>query len=282
MKTRLIDGKKMADEMLDDVREQVSGLPRAPRLAVVLVGDNPASLVYVKNKVKASQRAGIRTDVYRLSPVLTQDALEAFINDLNADGDIDGILLQLPLPAHLNADAAIERIAPDKDVDGLTTHNLGRLMVGAPNLAPCTPLACLHLIKKACPKLAGKNAVIVGRSRLVGRPLGQLLLAHDCTVVQAHSHTKNLAQVCARADILVAAAGHARLIGRRHVKRGAVVIDVGINRVGDRLVGDVNRAAVTGVARAVTPVPGGVGPMTIAMLMYNTLRACRRGEAKSA
>lgn len=263
--------------MLDELNRQVAELPSAPRLAVILVGDNPASLAYVKNKVKASAKAGIQTDVYHLSPVLTQDALEAFVDELNQNEAVDGILVQLPLPAPINADAVIERISPEKDVDGLTTYNVGRLMIGAPKLVPCTPLACLHLIKKACPKLAGKNVVIVGRSRLVGRPIGQLLLAHDCTVTQAHSHTKNLASVCARADIIIVAAGRPRLITRRYVKPGAIVIDVGINRVGEKLVGDVDAAAVAGVARAMTPVPGGVGPMTVAMLMYNTVRAFRRG-----
>ena len=273
MQTKIIDGKKMAADVRARLKEQVATFPRAPKLAVVLVGDNPASQIYVRRKMQAAEEVGIKVDLFNLSSVLTQEALIAFINDLNQNEDVDGIIVQLPLPAHLDSYQVVESIHPDKDVDGLCHSNLGKLFTGRPGLVPCTPLACMDLIRSACPKLDGLRAVIVGRSCLVGKPVGQLLLESQCTVTQAHSHTKDLKSVCREADILVVAAGHPNLIGKDHVKKGAIIIDVGINRNEDgKICGDVDFEGVLGVAKAITPVPGGVGPMTVAMLLSNVVK----------
>lgn len=270
MNTHIIDGKALALEIQDNLLRRVSQFSRAPKLAVILVGDDSASHIYVRNKAKAAEKVGIATELFYLSPVLTQDALIAFIHDLNHNPNIDGILVQLPLPKHIDSDAVIESIDPNKDVDGLCTRNLGRLFIGKPGIIPCTPKACMALIYKACPNPDGLNAVIIGRSRLVGKPLAQLLLAAQCTVTQAHTHTRNLAALCQTADILVVAAGKPDLIKRDFIKPGAIVIDVGINRNEDgKLQGDVSFDAVNGIAGAVTPVPGGVGPMTVTMLLEN-------------
>ena len=273
MTAEIIDGKKIAAEIRADLRAQVEGFPSAPVLAVVLVGDNPASQIYIRHKMKAAEEIGIKVDLFSLSPVTTQDALIAFIRDLNDNDNIDGIIVQMPLPIHIDSYQVLESIRPDKDVDGLCSSNLGKLFTGRPGLVPCTPLACLHLIKTACPKMDGLRAVIVGRSCLVGKPVGQLLLENQCTVTQAHSHTKHLEKVCKEADILVVAAGKENLITAKHVKSGAIVIDVGINRnAAGKVCGDVDFKGVSAIAKAITPVPGGVGPMTVAMLLSNVVK----------
>lgn len=273
METLIIDGKKLAADIQADIKKQVQKCERAPALAVVLVGDDPASLIYVRNKKKQAEAVGINTPVFHLSPVITTDALIAFVKELNENEQIDGILVQMPLPEHIDSDAVLEAVSPLKDADGLTTSNLGRLFVGKPALNPCTPMACMELIKSVQKDIGGLNAVVVGRSRLVGKPVAQLLLDANCTVTQAHSRTKNLAEICKSADILIVAVGKAGLIKKSFVKEGAIVIDVGINRQDDgKIVGDVDFAQVVGIAKAITPVPGGVGPMTITMLLRNTLQ----------
>ncbi len=270
MSATIIDGKQRAAEVRAELKRIVAGLTRPPKAAVILVGDHPASQIYVRHKKKAAEEVGLDVDVFALSPVMTEDALISFIRELNNRSDIDGIMVQLPLPAHINAYRVVESIHPDKDVDGLCSRNLGCLFTGYPALVPCTPLACLDLIRRTCPVREGLHAVVVGRSCLVGRPLAQLLLMEQCTVTQAHSRTRNLATLCRTADILISAAGHAGLITRDHVKPGAVVIDVGINRGPDGILcGDVDFRGVSDIAGAITPVPGGVGPMTVAMLLKN-------------
>lgn len=277
MDTQIIDGKKIAAEMRAQLKTVIQTLPKKPHLAVILVGDNPASVLYVNHKVKAAEEIGVFVEVHQLSPVMTNDALISFIHDLNKDEDVDGILVQLPLPAHLKSDLILQEIDPQKDIDGLHYVNLGKLFVGQPGILPCTPQACLALIKSVCPDLEGLNAVVVGRSNLVGRPLAQLLLDENCTVTQAHSKTKNLAQITASADILVSATGQAHLIKREYVKEGAVVIDVGISRLPDgKLSGDVDFQNVLGKAGFITPVPGGVGPMTIAMIFQNIVQIVQK------
>lgn len=277
MDTQIIDGKKIAANMRAQLKEVIQTLPKKPHLAVILVGDNPASVLYVNHKVKAAEEIGVFVEVHQLSPVMTNDALIEFIHDLNKDADVDGILVQLPLPKQLNSDLILQAIDPQKDIDGLHYVNLGKLFVGQPAILPCTPQACLALIKSVCPNLEGLNAVVIGRSNLVGRPLAQLLLDENCTVIQAHSKTKNLAQITAQADILVSATGRAHLIQREYVKEGAVVIDVGISRLPDgKLAGDVDFQNVLGKAGFITPVPGGVGPMTIAMIFQNIIQIVRK------
>lgn len=288
MTANLIDGKAIAEALRARIARAVAGLaPRGvvPGLAVVLVGEDPASQVYVRNKGRQTEDAGMRSFEHRLPADTRQDDLLALVGRLNADPEVDGILVQLPLPAGLDPQSVIEAIDPAKDVDGLNPVNAGRLAAGIPGLVPCTPLGSVMLIKSVRPDLAGLEAVVVGRSNLVGKPIAQLLLAENCTVTMAHSRTRDLASVCRRADILVAAVGRPEMVRAAWVKPGAVVIDVGINRVPNpaagegrtRLVGDVAYAEALGVAGAITPVPGGVGPMTVACLLHNTLTAaCRR------
>jgi len=249
-----------------------------PGLAVVLVGDNPASQVYVSSKVKLTKGSGMRSFDHRLREQTSEGDLLALIARLNSDPAVHGILVQLPLPPHLDAREVIAAVAPAKDVDGFHPLNAGGLAVGLPALAPCTPLGCIALAKTVHPSLEGLEAVVIGRSNIVGKPLAQLLLAENATVTVAHSRTRELPSVCRRADMLFAAVGRAEFVRRNWVKPGATVIDVGINRVADAngktsIVGDVAFAEVSTVAGAITPVPGGVGPMTIACLLANTLRA---------
>jgi methylenetetrahydrofolate dehydrogenase (NADP+)/methenyltetrahydrofolate cyclohydrolase len=273
----LIDGSAIAGALREEVAERVVELvaagDRAPALATILVGDDPASHVYVAAKHRACEQAGIRSLDRRLPAGVAPDELAAAIARLNADDEVDGILLQLPLPAGLDGGAFVALIDPRKDVDGLTAANAGLLWQGRPALAPCTPLGVIELLDRCGTELSGREVVIVGRSDLVGKPLAALLLARNATVTVAHSRTRDLAAVCRRADVLIAAVGIPRLLGPEHVKPGAVVIDVGINRLDDGLVGDVDLDAVRPLADAITPVPGGVGPMTIACLLTNTLRA---------
>lgn len=272
MQTQIIDGKALAEKIQAELAQQVEKLPKKPVLAVVLVGDHPASLTYVRNKTVKASKVGIETRLFHLSPVMTEDALISFIRELNENAEIDAVLVQLPLPEHMDAARVLESIAPEKDADGLHSINLGKLFAGHPALVPCTPMACLELIHAVCPSTEGMYAVIVGRSRLVGKPLAQLLLDAQCTVTQAHSRTKNLKDITSQADILISATGHGGLITKDHVKSGAIVIDVGITKNADgHLTGDVDRTSVEGQAGALTPVPGGVGPMTITMLLKNVV-----------
>jgi methylenetetrahydrofolate dehydrogenase (NADP+) / methenyltetrahydrofolate cyclohydrolase len=285
MSARIIDGTAVAARLRADIAEEVSTLVaaggRAPGLAVVLVGDNPASHVYVRNKGTATRKAGMVSTEHRLEGDASEDVLLALVARLNADPAVDGILVQLPLPAQIRTEAVLAAIDPEKDVDGFHALNVGRLWGGEAGLAPCTPRGCMKLIMEAESDLGGKEAVVIGRSGIVGKPMTQLLLAANCTVTIAHSRTRDLPQTCRRADILVAAVGLPGLVTRNFIKPGATVIDVGINRVekpegGSRLVGDVNFDEALEVAGAITPVPGGVGPMTIACLLENTLMAYKR------
>jgi methylenetetrahydrofolate dehydrogenase (NADP+) / methenyltetrahydrofolate cyclohydrolase len=270
----LIDGRAIAAGLLGEIAAQVAAMDRKPGLAVILVGDDPASRVYVGNKVKACAQTGIRSVEHRLGADTDAAELTALIRRLNADGDIDGILLQLPLPNGLDGDALVQEIAPEKDIDGLTILNAGRLVAGRAGLVPCTPQGALRLIRSAMPDLAGRHALVIGRSLLFGKPMAQLLLQADCTVTTAHSKSRDLPELARAADILVAAVGRPKMVRGDWVRPGAVVIDVGINRLEDgRLCGDVDFEAARRVAGAITPVPGGVGPMTIACLMANTLKA---------
>lgn len=283
---RVIDGKAFAAALRERVGVAAAAFEiRAGRkagLAVVLVGDDPASQVYVRNKGKQTVEAGMASFEHKLPAETTQADLIALVEQLNADPAVDGILVQLPLPGHLDEQAVVERISPAKDVDGLTPTSTGRLALGLPGLVPCTPLGCLMLLKDQLGDLSGKDAVVIGRSILVGKPMAQLLLAESCTVTIAHSRTQNLPDVVRRADIVVAAVGRPEMIKGDWIKPGATVIDVGINRVPaaeegkTRLVGDVDYASASAVAAAITPVPGGVGPMTIAVLLRNTLVAAHR------
>jgi methylenetetrahydrofolate dehydrogenase (NADP+) / methenyltetrahydrofolate cyclohydrolase len=281
MVARIIDGKAIAAELRSKVARDVEHLVAAhrltPGLAFVLVGADPASEIYVRAKSKATAAAGMRSFAHRLAATASEGELLALIATLNADPSVHGILVQLPLPAPIDVRNMIAAIDPAKDVDGFHPLNAGRLATGLPGLAPCTPLGCIRLVRTVHASLAGMEAVVVGRSNVVGRPLAQLLLAENATVTVAHSRTRNLADVCRRADLLFAAAGQAELIRGSFIKPGATVIDVGINRVAGagetRLVGDVAYAEAIPIAGAITPVPGGVGPMTIACLLVNTVRA---------
>jgi methylenetetrahydrofolate dehydrogenase (NADP+)/methenyltetrahydrofolate cyclohydrolase len=291
MTAQIIDGKVVAERLRAQVGEEVARL-RAdyrlqPGLAVVLVGEDPASQVYVRSKGEHSLAAGMHSVTHRLPADTQQDELIRLVADLNADPLIHGILVQLPLPKHLDEKAVIAAISPDKDVDGLHVVNAGRLAAGLPALVPCTPLGCMIMLRETLGDLSGKRAVVVGRSQLVGKPVAQLLLQADCTVTIAHSRTKDLPDVCREADILVAAVGRPRMVRGDWIKPGATVIDVGINRVPfddpekaaqgkTKLVGDVHYKEALEVAGAVTPVPGGVGLMTVACLLQNTVTAAKR------
>lgn len=270
----IIDGKSISATLMDDIAAKVAGLDIKPTLAVILVGDDPASHVYVGNKIKACAKTGIQSVEYRLPETSTNDEIAKTIIDLNADPTIDGILLQLPLPKGLDSDRLIQLISPDKDVDGLTILNIGKLVAGLDGLVPCTPQGALMLIHSVKPDISGLHAVVIGRSLLFGKPMSQLLLSENCTVTTAHSKTNNLPDICKTADIVVAAVGRPGMVKGSWVKPGAIVIDVGINRLDTgKLCGDVDFHDVSQVAGHITPVPGGVGPMTIACLMANTLKA---------
>ena len=285
MTARIIDGKTIAADLRGKVTDAVHRLRRdrgiVPGLAVVLVGKNPASEVYVRNKAKAVTEAGMHAFDKHLPDSVTEAELLGLISDFNADARVNGILVQLPLPPQINARKIISAIDPDKDVDGFHPVNVGRLASGLPGLVPCTPVGCILLAKTVLESLEGLEAVVIGRSTIVGRPMAQLLLAENATVTIAHSKTRDIEAVCRRADLLVAAIGKPEIVRASWIKPGAVVIDVGINRVAGqgeqagktRIVGDVAFAEASTVARAISPVPGGVGPMTIACLLLNTLRA---------
>ena len=288
METKIIDGKAFSEKLVDKVAVEASkiknAIGRPPALAVVLVGENSASKVYVRNKIERTEKAGMRSIEHRLDADTDQATLLALIEEMNNDDAVDGILVQLPLPDQIDEDAVINAVAPEKDVDGFHVVNAGLLATGQDSLVPCTPYGCLLLLRDQLGSLSGLNAVVVGRSNIVGKPMAQLLLKESCTVTIAHSRTKDLKEVCARADILVAAVGRAEMIDGEYVKDGATVIDVGINRVpaperGEgkfRLTGDVDYDSAAAKAGAITPVPGGVGPMTIACLLCNTAVAAAR------
>jgi methylenetetrahydrofolate dehydrogenase (NADP+)/methenyltetrahydrofolate cyclohydrolase len=284
IQTTLIDGKAFAAGLLAEISAEVAGLAArglVPGLAVVLVGEDPASQVYVRSKAKQTVLAGMKSVEHRLPASASEAELLALVAALNADESIHGILVQLPLPAHIDATKVLDAIDPAKDVDGFHVVNAGRLAVGLPGLVPCTPLGCVLLLSAALGDLSGLEAVVIGRSNIVGKPVAQLLLAQNCTVTIAHSRSRDLAEICRRADVLVAAVGRAEMVRGDWIKPGATVIDVGINRVTaeggkTRLVGDVAFAEAMGVAGRITPVPGGVGPMTIACLLRNTVTAAKR------
>ena len=280
----ILNGKALSQKMQSELAQQVEAFTaqgrRSPGLAVLMVGDNPASAAYVRNKERACGKLGIASFGQQFPADAAQATLAQAIADLNQDDRVDGILVQLPLPSHLDSVALLNQIHPDKDADGLHPTNLGRLMRGEPGLQSCTPAGVMRLLEEYHLPLKGKHAVVVGRSILVGKPLALMLLAKDATVTIAHSQTPDLAAVCRSADILVSAVGRPELITPAYVQPGAVVVDVGINRVGEgstsKLVGDVAFAAVNDRAAWLTPVPGGVGPMTVTMLMYNTIRSYRQ------
>ncbi len=290
MAATVIDGKAFAAKVRGQVAEHVTRLKDShgitPGLAVVLVGEDPASQVYVRSKGKMTVEVGMHSVEHRLDADTSEADLLAIIDRLNADPDIHGILVQLPLPGHLDEDLVINSIAPEKDVDGFHISNVGLLGTGQKSMVPCTPLGCLMMLRDHHGSLSGMDAVVIGRSNIVGKPMAQLLLGDSCTVTIAHSRTKDLADVVRRADIVVAAVGRPEMVPGDWIKPGATVIDVGINRLDapekgegkTRLVGDVDYASCAEVAGAITPVPGGVGPMTIACLLANTLTACCRSN----
>lgn len=281
---KIIDGKAFAEKLRAEVALKVAAIKASdnivPGLAVVLVGEDPASQVYVRNKGKQTVEVGMKSFEHKLPDTTSQDDLMALIDELNGAPEVHGILVQLPLPGQIDEKAVINRISPDKDVDGFHLQNVGRLAIGDPGIVPCTPLGCVMMVKEQLGDLCGLHAVIVGRSNIVGKPVASLLLAENCTVEITHSRTRNLQEECLRADILVAAVGRPEMIKGDWIKPGATVIDVGINRIDagngkTRLVGDVEFSSAEPVAGKITPVPGGVGPMTIACLLHNTLQqAC--------
>ncbi len=280
----IIDGKAISAQIREEIAEKVklynekTGL--RPGLAVVIVGENPASQVYVRNKKKACEQVGFNSWVYEMPESTTQDELNALIDKLNADNGVHGILVQLPLPKHLDEEQVILKIKPEKDVDAFHPYNVGRITIGNPKFLPCTPAGIMELLKRSEIEISGRECVVVGRSNIVGKPMALLLLAENGTVTVCHSKTKDLKEACKRADILVAAVGRADFITGDMVKEGAVVIDVGMNRNAEgKLTGDVDFASVSEAASYITPVPGGVGPMTITMLLQNTLTAA---EAQAA
>lgn len=274
---QIIDGKAISAQIKDEVKEKVSGLKAQGNsvcLAVIQVGADPASSVYVGNKKKACAYVGIESLAYELPEETTQEELLSLIKDLNQKDEVNGILVQLPLPGHIDEDAVIGAIAPEKDVDGFHPQSVGALCIGQPGFVSCTPAGIIELLKRSGIEIAGKECVVIGRSNIVGKPMAILLLRENGTVTVAHSRTKNLQEVTKRADILVAAVGKPKMITRDYVKEGAVVIDVGIHRnETGKLCGDVDYEDVAPICSAITPVPGGVGPMTIAMLMYNCVRS---------
>jgi methylenetetrahydrofolate dehydrogenase (NADP+)/methenyltetrahydrofolate cyclohydrolase len=283
--TRLIDGKAFAEGLRAKIAEEVAGFLAEtgvrPGLAVVLVGEDPASAVYVRNKAKQTAEAGMASLEYKLPADEPEASMLALVEQLNRDPGVHGILVQLPLPSHIDAQKVLATIDPAKDVDGFHVVNAGRLAAGLDALVPCTPLGCITLLKHELGSLTGLKAVVLGRSNIVGKPVAQLLLREDCTVTIAHSRTRDLPGECRQADILIAAVGRPEMVRGDWIKPGATVIDVGINRVPgeggeSRLIGDVAFKEAQGIAGAITPVPGGVGPMTIACLLQNTLTAARR------
>jgi methylenetetrahydrofolate dehydrogenase (NADP+)/methenyltetrahydrofolate cyclohydrolase len=282
MSAKIMDGKKISDEIRSEIRTEVEQMAKQgirPGLAVILVGDDPASQVYVRNKAKACEQLGYHSEVVRLPAETSQEELMEKIAQFNADPAIHGILVQLPLPAHLDEKPVLDAISPEKDVDGFHPVNVGKMMIGEDALLPCTPAGVIEMMKRSGISIAGKHAVVIGRSNIVGKPMSMLLLREHATVTICHSRTPDLPDVTSRADILVAAVGRANMVKKDWVKPGAVVIDVGMNRLDSgKLAGDVDFEDVKDTAGWITPVPGGVGPMTITMLMANTLKACKKSS----
>jgi methylenetetrahydrofolate dehydrogenase (NADP+) / methenyltetrahydrofolate cyclohydrolase len=283
MTARIIDGKAIAEKIRGEIAEQTAEFVRqtgcVPHLAAILVGDDPGSAVYVRGKQKACEKAGLKSTLHRLPATTSEDQLLALVHQCNENADIHGILVQLPLPTQINPQRVLDAVSPMKDVDAFHPENVGRIVQGRPRFLPCTPHGVQRLLIESDTMINGAEVVVLGRSEIVGKPMALMLLqkgpAADATVTVCHSRTRNLADVTRRADILIAAIGSPQFVKKEMVKPGAVVIDVGINRVGEKLLGDVDFAAVSQVASAITPVPGGVGPMTIAMLLANTLTAAR-------
>ncbi|MCM3710928.1 bifunctional methylenetetrahydrofolate dehydrogenase/methenyltetrahydrofolate cyclohydrolase FolD [Sporosarcina luteola] len=288
MTAKLIDGVAIGKELRGEIKHGVGTLVESgckPGLAVILVGEDPASQTYVKNKEKSSVEAGMKSELIRLPKTVTEQELLAHVDKLNNDDSIHGILVQLPLPDHINEDLVIQAIDPSKDVDGFHPQNVGKMMIGQETFIPCTPHGIMEMLDRSGVEIAGKHAVIIGRSNIVGKPMGQLLLQKDATVTYCHSRTKDLPTFTKQADILIVAIGRAKFVTDEHIKEGAVVIDVGMNRdENGKLCGDVDFEKAKAVASAITPVPGGVGPMTITMLLKNTLQsaesACQKGKSQ--
>lgn len=282
VETKIIDGKQIAKEFRQQIAKHVQKLGSTPKLSVILIGEHPASLIYVENKKKYAKEVGIDVDVHHLPATVSEKTVLDLIKELNAKKEVNAILMQLPVPPHLNSDKLLQAIDPKKDVDGLHPENVGKMVTGHPALIPGTPLGCVYLLKQVHESLSGKHAVVIGRSALVGRPLAQLLLQENCTVTQAHSKTENLAELCRTADILVSAVGKPGLVKGDFIKEGATVIDVGINRLDNgKIVGDVLFLEMMGKAAYITPVPGGVGPMTTAMLLFNVVKAADKTLSES-
>ena len=279
---QIIDGKKISQEIKDELKEKVTALKDTGTevaLAVIQVGNDPASSVYVRNKKKACEYIGIRSLSYELPEETTEDALIELIEKLNKDETVNGILVQLPVPKHIDPDKIIRTISPEKDVDGFHPQNVGKLVIGEEGFVSCTPAGVIQLLKRSGIEISGKNCVVVGRSNIVGKPMALLLLRENGTVTVTHSHTKNLKEVAKRADILVVAIGKTKMVNEEYVKDGAVVIDVGMDRdENGKLCGDVDYDAVFDKVSAITPVPGGVGPMTIAMLLHNCVESAKRND----
>ena len=285
MAAQIIDGKALALSIREQIGKEVAQLVGQtnikPGLAAILVGDDPASAVYVKNKKTACDKAGLYVDEYKLPASTTQNELLALLEKMNADPKIHGILVQLPLPGHINSKVVLEAVSPDKDADGFHPFNVGRLVEGSPVFVPCTPKGVMRMIESTGQSIEGKRAVVIGRSNIVGKPVALLLMHANATVTVCHSRTKELPAICREADIVIAAIGRAQFVTRDMIKDGAIVIDVGINRQEDgRLVGDVDFEAAKEKAGWITPVPGGVGPMTIAMLLRNTLESAQRASGR--
>lgn len=270
---KIIDGKAIAKEIREDIKKEAMPLSRKPGLAVILVGDDPASKVYVDNKAKVCMELGIKSFVYRLPDTTTEKELYELVDELNKNDDVDGILVQHPVQGGADEKNVFNRIAPEKDVDGFNVINKGKLSAGIDSFVPCTPLGIVYMLEHEGIKIEGKNVVIIGRSNIVGKPLASLMLRENGTVTVCHSKTENIKEICQNADILVAALGRAKFVTEDMVKEGAVVVDVGINKVDGKLCGDVDFENVSKKVSAITPVPGGVGPMTIAMLMKNVMKA---------
>ena len=278
----IIDGKKIAAELISEIKNEVSLIQKKGfklKLSVILIGDFLPSQIYVKNKQKKAREVNIESEVIKFPKEITEKDLLNKINELNKNPDVSGILVQLPIPTHIKKEKVINSIDPNKDVDGFHPQNVGNLASGNEAIVPCTPLGCLFLVKNVVKDLSGKHAVIIGRSNLNGKPMAQLLLKEDCTVTILHSKSKDLKSECKRADILISAAGICEMVKGDWVKKGAIVIDVGINKKDDKITGDVDFDDVQKVAKAITPVPGGVGPMTIACLLKNTIKCFKRSNS---
>ncbi|MBP5215284.1 MAG: bifunctional 5,10-methylenetetrahydrofolate dehydrogenase/5,10-methenyltetrahydrofolate cyclohydrolase [Alphaproteobacteria bacterium] len=274
MTAKIMDGKSLAEEILADLQKKISQLPVAPHLAIILAGDDDSSLIYVRNKQKAAEKIGMQTTLFHLPENVSQEEVLNIVDHCNNDEKINGIIVQLPLPKHLNSNLIINSINPQKDVDGFHPYNTGLLQNNEkPYFVAATPLGIMTLIKQVCPDLSGKNVVLIGASLIVGRPLATLLLNQECTVTVTHIHTLNIRELTQKADILVAACGVSKLVKKDWIKPGAILIDVGINRENGKVCGDIDFADIVEKAGAVTPVPGGVGPMTVAMLLHNTFQA---------